>query len=426
MSGKVAVHAEGLAKKYTIGQLEGGYALMRRLVSRQDRRSVKWALDDVSFEVEEGQAMAIIGRNGAGKSTLLKILSRITEPTRGFADIRGRVGALLEVGTGFHPELTGRENVFLNGSILGMRRSEVVRNFDDIVEFAGVGEFIDTPVKRYSSGMYVRLAFASAAFLQPEILIVDEVLAVGDAEFQKRCLGRMNEVAKTGRTVLFVSHNMQAVRRLCSHGILLENGQLVTQGDIDSVVRHYLASVESTEQGLRRWDDEETQPGDDLCRVVSVAATNARGVPSSTFLSSQPIHITMEFDLSAVDSAFSAGFELVAFDSTVVFRTDFTDASEEVRPVMTKGRNVLTCTIPPGLLNTGRYSISLRLSLHWIRWIVREDHVLQFDVIGDHGDSLFLNGQKRPGVINPILDWQAAWPSREAADSAAASVPDVA
>jgi len=262
----VAIKVENLSKLYRLGQGVAYHTLREtlmdaatwpmRAVSRlrgraSSAREVEagdgtlWALQDVSFDVKPGEVVGIIGRNGAGKSTLLKILSRITEPTRGHAEIYGRVGALLEVGTGFHPELTGRENIFLNGAILGMRRAEIRRKFDDIVAFAELDRFIDTPVKRYSSGMYTRLAFAVAAHLEPEILVVDEVLAVGDAGFQKKCLGKMQNVAQGGRTVLFVSHNMTAVQNLCDTGYFLNQGRLVSSGPIDEVVATYLASFEA-------------------------------------------------------------------------------------------------------------------------------------------------------------------------------------
>ena len=253
---EVAVRAEGLSKQFRIGARQVGYRTLRESLTeafrepfrRLQRRRNKsddyfWALDNVGFEVRRGDVIGIIGRNGAGKSTLLKILSRITEPTKGFAEIRGRVGSLLEVGTGFHPELTGRENIFLNGVILGMRNSEIRRKLDEIVSFAEIERFIDTPVKRYSSGMYLRLAFSVAAHLEPEILIVDEVLAVGDAAFQRKCTGKMNQVADEGRTVLFVSHNLAAVRQLCTSTLLLSAGKVVNQGETETVLRQYLAST---------------------------------------------------------------------------------------------------------------------------------------------------------------------------------------
>ena len=252
----VAIEADALSKRYRIGQLQAAYGTLResltrsakRLTGREHVHGAKeiWALKDVSFKVDEGEVLGVIGRNGAGKSTLLKVLTRITTPTAGRAVIRGRVGSLLEVGTGFHPELTGRENIFLNGSILGMKRREIQRKLDEIVDFSGIPKFIDTPVKRYSSGMYVRLAFSVAAHLEPEILLVDEVLAVGDAEFQQRCLGRMEDLSGTGRTVLFVSHNMQAVNQLCDRAILLEGGGLALDGAPSEVITRYLHSSHGT------------------------------------------------------------------------------------------------------------------------------------------------------------------------------------
>jgi lipopolysaccharide transport system ATP-binding protein len=249
MSSDIAISVKGISKAYTIAHGALKRPTFRDVVMQRMRHPFRrprcetfWALNDVSFDVKQGEVVGIIGRNGAGKSTLLKILSRITEPTAGRIELYGRVGSLLEVGTGFHPELTGRENVFLNGAILGMTRAEIRKQFDAIVDFAEVEKFIDTPVKRYSSGMYVRLAFAVAAHLNPEILIVDEVLAVGDAEFQKKCLGKMGDVAKGGRTVLFVSHNMAAVERLCGNVLELSGGNVVTMGPTENVVKHYMQS----------------------------------------------------------------------------------------------------------------------------------------------------------------------------------------
>src|SRR5437870_3429424 len=262
----IAIRVENLSKRYEIGaakrrhdtlrdQLADGLkALFRNNGQPRQRKESIWALKDVSFEIKHGEVVGFIGRNGAGKSTLLKILSRITAPTAGHAEVRGRVGSLLEVGTGFHGELTGRENIYLNGSILGMGRREIARKLSDIVEFSGVEKFIDTPVKRYSSGMYVRLAFSVAAHLEPEILLVDEVLAVGDAEFQRRCLGRMEELSRHGRTVLFVSHQMQVLARLCDRAILLREGRVVEDGPSEQVVAHYLQS-EGGAGSRRAWPD---------------------------------------------------------------------------------------------------------------------------------------------------------------------------
>src|SRR5262245_50952554 len=255
----VAIHVEHLRKRYEIGALaarpagsirEAFAATADRLTRRRaGERAHVWAVDGVSFSAQQGEVIGVIGRNGAGKSTLLKILSRITKPTSGFAEIRGRVGSLLEVGTGFHPELTGRDNIFLNGSMLGMRKHEIERRFDEIVGFSGVEKFIDTPVKRYSSGMYVRLAFAVAAHLEPEVLLVDEVLAVGDAEFQKKCLGKMESVVRNGRTVLFVSHNMAAVKALCPRVLLLDHGRVASDGPADAVIDRYIVDTGRLDEG---------------------------------------------------------------------------------------------------------------------------------------------------------------------------------
>lgn len=250
-----------------------------------------WALKDVSFEVKQGERIGIIGRNGAGKSTLLKILSRITEPTTGRVSLKGRVASLLEVGTGFHPELTGRENIFLNGAILGMSKEEIRRRYDEIVDFAGVEKFLDTPVKRYSSGMRVRLGFSVAAHLEPEILIVDEVLAVGDAQFQAKCLGKMDEVSKQGRTVLFVSHNMGAISQLCSRGLLIDRGKYQSFGDISSVVSKYLSSGFRGSQGKCSFLLDQKKPS----QYISAAITNSKGQVVSETNNDEPFFINLEY-----------------------------------------------------------------------------------------------------------------------------------
>ena len=399
----LAISAHGLGKRYRLGRVESGFQQARRFALRRPGAGHMWALRDVTFDVPEGAALAVIGKNGAGKSTLLKLLARITEPTAGYADVAGRVGALLEVGTGFSAELTGRENVYMNGTLLGMSRAEVRRRFDDIVAFAGVEQHIDTPVKWYSTGMYIRLGFAVAAHLEPEILVVDEVLSVGDTEFQKRCLARMGVANQEGRTVLLVSHNMQAVRRICREGILLDHGQIAAQGSIDSVIREYLSSVESPELGRRRWDDPAERPGDALCRVVEVRATDEEGRLSTSFFSSRPIHVTIEFDLAHVDPAFVVGFDLATVDGVPVFRSFHTDAPAGAMPVLRPGRNAVQCVIPPGLLNSGRYVVNLRLLLHWTKFIVHDTGTLYFDVVADHGD---FENEGRPGAVAPILPWE--------------------
>ncbi|HEX2092501.1 MAG TPA: ABC transporter ATP-binding protein [Longimicrobiaceae bacterium] len=313
----VAVRVEGLGKRYRIGTASRRHDTLRdalvhavkaplrnlrelRGLTRfddQDGEDVFWALRDVSFEVNHGEVLGIIGRNGAGKSTLLKVLSRITEPTAGYAELYGRVGALLEVGTGFHADLTGRQNVYLNGSILGMDRAYIGRKFDEIVEFAGVERHIDTPVKRYSSGMYLRLAFAVAAFLEPEILVVDEVLAVGDAQFQKKCLGKMGEVAREGRTVLFVSHNMAAVENLCQRGVVLSRGRVQFVGTQSEAVRHYLrASAEAVTHSLR---DRRDRTGTGAVRIVGVEVRDTRGNPIDVVSAGADVDVYLHFEAEA-------------------------------------------------------------------------------------------------------------------------------
>jgi lipopolysaccharide transport system ATP-binding protein len=319
------ITATGLSKVYRIGPGGGGRAAYRTLreslteagaaawhkltlrssrgangqaTSSRAKPDEFWAIDDVSFDIEPGEVVGIVGRNGAGKSTLLKVLSRITEPTRGRVEMRGRVGSLLEVGTGFHPELTGRENIYLNGAILGMSRREIAHKFDEIVAFAEVEQFLDLPVKRYSSGMYVRLAFAVASHLEPEILVIDEVLAVGDASFQKKCLGKMNEVSKQGRTVLFVSHQMSAVKSLCTRAILLEGGRIALDGDVDQVVNRYLSSESQVSRAGLIPEDVSRQrdvPGEALFRSVRLADRSGRDVSQLYF--GQPFRVGFRCDV---------------------------------------------------------------------------------------------------------------------------------
>jgi lipopolysaccharide transport system ATP-binding protein len=407
---ELAISANGLGKRYRIGQIETGLKRLKRLVRRVGPQETLWAIRDVTFDVPEGDAFAVIGRNGAGKSTLLKVLSRITEPTAGYVDVRGRVGALLEVGTGFHPDLTGRENVYLNAALLGMTTRDVRVRFDRIVEFAGVERHIDTPVKWYSSGMYIRLAFAVAAHLDPEILVVDEVLAVGDVEFQKRCLDRMAQVAKEGRTILFVSHNMNVVRRLCRSGMLLDGGRVMTTGPVNDVIGTYLASIEPDAGGQRRWNRHE-RPGDAAFSLVEVRLTGDDDEPRTTFFTSQPIYATLEFDIEEVHPGLNVAIEVASGDGTVAFFTSSRDMPEGSSPTLERGRNALRCEIPSDLLNGGRYAINVRVGLHGVRWVVFEDSVLNFDTIADHGDSLFLTGAMRSGVVAPALEWHAVQPT---------------
>ncbi len=322
------IQVENISKQYRIGARQDPYGSLRESVmntlSAPFRRlsghaspdyDTIWALKDVSFEVQPGEVVGIIGRNGAGKSTLLKILSRITKPTHGRAILRGRVASLLEVGTGFHPELTGRENIYLNGAILGMHRHEIERKFDEIVDFAEIEKFLDTPVKRYSSGMYVRLAFAVAAHLEPEVLVIDEVLAVGDAEFQKKCLGKMGQVAQGGRTVLFVSHNMGAIRGLCSTGLLVDKGQLLMQGPVGQVIHQYLierAGASSAEVKLS------LMPGSSPGVGRFLRFYNQSGKPQSTFQIFEPWQIELEFEMFEKVGHVIAAAGITTFESVPV------------------------------------------------------------------------------------------------------------
>lgn len=362
---EVAIRVENIGKSYQIAHsTRSGYKtlqedLMRLVRHPFDRSEAKretfWALKDISFEVKDGEALGIIGRNGAGKSTLLKILSRITKPTVGCADVYGRVGSLLEVGTGFHPELTGRENVFLNGAILGMTRREIQRRFDEIVDFAEVEQFLDTPVKRYSSGMYMRLAFAVAAHLDPEILVVDEVLAVGDAEFQKKCLGKMEDVARGGRTVLFVSHNMAAVASLCTRAIMLNSGQVVNDGAPEDVIKQYMqTSMESTIMNLK---DRKDRTGDGEVRATALEVENLSGDEIIRVTSRLKITIRYEAD----DVVRYPKFLLGVYDYTGrgVFLLD-SDAVGGL-PTELPANGIVTCITEPINLTPGACYINLAL-----------------------------------------------------------------
>jgi lipopolysaccharide transport system ATP-binding protein len=328
------------------------------------------AVDDVSFVAQPGEVVGIVGRNGAGKSTLLKILSRITPPTSGFAEVHGRLGSLLEVGTGFHPDLTGRDNVFLNGALLGMKRTEILRKFDEIVDFAEVGRFIDTPVKRYSSGMYVRLAFAVAAHLDLEILVVDEVLAVGDAEFQKKCLGKMQNVVRTGRTVLFVSHNMAAVKSLCDRALLLERGRIVADGPVDSVVNHYLdlAARPSSGAGIPA-DAPRSGTGEARFRFVEILTMDGRPVAELFFAQRFRVRATIEV-LRPVTRAV-AGVVVNALDGTEIACAFSTDRGEPAY-TLTPGWHILEVELEAKLLQR-TYTLTLTMNrtdgydIDWVR-----------------------------------------------------------
>lgn len=412
----VALRTVGLGKKYHIGAQRERYRTLRDTLAKAAQRplerirhpgaatdasEVLWALRDINLEVRHGEVLGIIGRNGSGKSTLLKVLSRITEPTEGRVEIRGRVASLLEVGTGFHSELTGRENIQLNGAILGMTRVEIRRQFDEIVDFSGVDRFLDTPVKHYSSGMYVRLAFAVAAHLNPEVLIVDEVLSVGDAEFQRKCLGKMEEVAGGGRTVLLVSHNMQAIRSLCRTAIEIRSGRVVNAGEAGLVVADYV-SQQADSVAVATWEPGKG-PGDHELRLVRVEVVGPSGEVTNHITTDRSFSLRFAFDLGRLDPALKVGFDLVTGDGSLVLRSEQTDAAEADWPQLHLGRNTILCTIPAGLLNDGRYLVMPRISVHNVRWIVNGDSVVSFEVARDSGGSPLIGG--RPGAIAPKLPW---------------------
>jgi len=371
----------------------------------QDEKII-WALREVSFEVNKGQVLGVVGRNGAGKSTLLKILSRVTEPTEGYAEIHGRVGSLLEVGTGFHPELTGRENIYLNGAILGMKRAEIDQKFDEMVAFSEVEKFIDTPVKRYSSGMYLRLAFAVAAHLEPEILVVDEVLAVGDAEFQRKCLGKMSDVAHQGRTVLFVSHNMSAILRLTEETIVLEKGRLVLRAPTPQAVDYYLSSG-LAEIGERIWREDEIPSSSSPFRPLALCVRDSRGRISDTVRSTEPVTIEMQYRLDAPITGLRLGIYLLTARGEQVltsFDTDDPGLFEKyhIRPA---GEYLSRCTLPADFLNEGRYIIGVNASSYHIKRYFQDEQALNFSVDATGAPGMQWT-EIRHGLVRPRLEWQ--------------------
>jgi lipopolysaccharide transport system ATP-binding protein len=357
-----------------------------------------WALKSIDMEVSDGERVAIIGRNGAGKSTLLKILSRITEPTTGEIRIHGRVASLLEVGTGFHPELTGRENIFLNAAVLGMTRREVHRRFDEIVAFAEVERFLDTPVKHYSSGMYMRLAFSVAAHLEPEILIVDEVLSVGDAQFQKKCLGRMEHTAKEGRTVLFVSHNLQTVLSLCNRGILLDQGRVAASGSVQDVVAAY-RELGTSNQIERTWNAAEQAPGNDFIKLRSARLRLASGSAANQLTIRTPFSVEVVYDIGARADAFYLGVSLRSVYGEIVF------ASGSPPMPIGPGTYRSECFVPGDLLNDGVYVVDVGFVRDAAIPLFRAEDLLTFEV---HDVERAAGGWlgRIPGAVRPKLRWE--------------------
>jgi lipopolysaccharide transport system ATP-binding protein len=375
--------------------------LTRRRNGNGSQRELLWALKDVTFDVRAGEALGIVGRNGAGKSTLLKILSRITKPTSGGVDLYGRVGSLLEVGTGFHPELTGRENIYLNGAILGMRREEITRKFDEIVAFAEVEKFLDTPVKFYSSGMYVRLAFAVAAHLEPEILIVDEVLSVGDAAFQKKCLGKMSEVAHTGRTVLFVSHDLNAVNSLCERAILLHDGAIILEGSPRDVTAHYLDRANKLYTPVTWFTH--AGVGEEV-RLVA-ATTFQRGETTGAVSCREPFEIMLDYEIT--ESVRGLRLFLIVRNARgeIVFMTSDFDEPDGATLTRETGHFTSRVTVPGELLKAGGYYATFGADVKNERIVYTADDVLYFDVF-DTVEDLQGDRHNRVGIVAPVLSWE--------------------
>ena len=405
-----SIKVENLSKKFELGVIGTGTLYhtiwgylekLKRGKSNQQAIQEFWALKDINFELAQGDVVGIVGKNGAGKSTLLKVLSRITEPTKGRITINGRVASLLEVGTGFHSELTGRENIFLNGSILGMRKSEIKSKFDEIVAFSGVEKFLDTPVKRYSSGMYVRLAFAVAAHLEPEILIIDEVLSVGDAEFQKKCIGKMSEVSKQGRTVLFVSHNMEAVNTLCEKAILIEKGQVIQQGTAREIVDLYLSKT--FDQGTAVVWEKGKRPGDDVVKLDAVKLISEQGTGTQVIDLTESIGVQINYEV------LKEGFNPIPniHLSTIQGQKAFVSIPKKNASLKKRGKHQATVWIPKNLLNVGKYSLKVPIStMSPYKGHVNIEDVLSFEVIENISKrgSEYLG--KMPGIIRPNLQWE--------------------
>ena len=438
MSDDIAVRVDNIGKRYRIGtRRTPGTVMLREVLTdlaaapfrklralgqrlaagsetleQPIRADQIWALRNVSFTVPRGQIVGIIGPNGAGKSTLLKILSRITEPTEGRVEIHGRVGSLLEVGTGFHPELTGLENVFLSGALLGMRKTEIERNLDEIVAFSEIEKFIDTPVKHYSSGMYVRLAFSVAAHLEPEILIVDEVLAVGDVAFQRKCLNKMEDVRQHGRTILFVSHSMEAVTRLCERALLISNGGIQKDGPASDVASAYLLSTLKTD-AVQEWPTPDTAPGNAIARLRRVRVRNEAGATVENVDVRQPVGVEMMFDVLTPGYVVVPSLMFYSRSGTCVFSAQDLDPEWRRRP-RPAGRFVSTAWIPENLLAEGALLVSCGMSSYHpfeVHFFVRE--AIAFNVT-DPGKGDSARGDwdgSIPGVVRPLLKWETSYRS---------------
>jgi lipopolysaccharide transport system ATP-binding protein len=426
------IQVENLGKKYLIRhQAKERYIALRDVIAGKvcsigrrvlnpgpnkkadPTREEFWALKDVSFEIKHGEVLGIIGRNGAGKSTLLKVLSRITEPTTGRACVRGRVASLLEVGTGFHPELTGRENIFLNGAILGMGKAEIKRKFDEIVAFAEVEKFLDTPVKRYSSGMSVRLAFAVAAHLEPEILLIDEVLAVGDLQFQKKCLSKMNELGNLGKTILFVSHNLNLIQRFCSKAVLLSKGEISKSGKVGEVLAVYMKNDFSLTKKVS-WNHHNSKMADDKDEIViplRLSLIHRKGELSNYQISkpSAEIYVKIVFELRRDEPDLTLGYSLFDENGSHLYRCLHTDDVMENRPLIAKGYNAIESRLPIEYLNEGVYKVVLDGGIYKKDWIfnplLSQDICVSFEIINGITESEYWQ-TKRAGIFAPLIEWQ--------------------
>jgi len=418
---KPIVRATTLGKQYTIGTREAAYDTLRESITQAVRAPIRrlrsgnrsrtvdtiWALKDANFDVQPGEVVGIIGSNGAGKSTLLKVLSRITEPTTGRVELYGRVASLLEVGTGFHPELTGRENIYLNGAILGMKKTEIDTKFDRIVDFSELERFLDTPVKRYSSGMYMRLAFAVASHLEPEILIVDEVLAVGDAQFQKKCLGKMSDVASEGRTVLFVSHNMIAIQSLCKRALWLEGGAIADDGSAGTVVRNYLShSFGNKISEEEIWPDIETAPGNDSVRLHRVQVRSLDEVSGQHLTTRTPFCIDVQYWNLQPGANINITLHLYTEQQVIAFTTGSGSGDPEwSRRSSPAGLFRSTCYVPGDLLNVGRHRFNVFVIKDLSSVLYQYESAVTFEIF-DLDERVLSQYAREPGVVKPNLKWK--------------------
>ena len=418
--GDVAIRLQHLGKRYRIGayrKLKGGgwvnqatgklsspFEYLAMMLREPTEAETLWALRDVSFEVRQGEVLGIIGANGAGKSTLLKLLSRITQPSTGRIELFGRVGSMLEVGTGFHPELTGRENVYVNGALLGMRPQEIDRKFDAIVEFSGVEKLLDTMVKYYSSGMFVRLAFAVAAYLEPEILLVDEVLSIGDAAFQKKCLARMDDLTRSGRTILFVSHNMPAIRDLCPETMLIENGSVVVRDQTDRVLERYLAEARSNIL-VQEWPDAHSAPGNSMARLKRVWIRSPQAITQQVVTRAAPLELGVEYwNLTGAQLHITVLF--VVDGNVVAFTSSSNDSPEWQTHGRTRGLVRSVCTIPAEFLNARTYQVSVVVEDGGAEPVLALPDALAFHVVADSRRAMPKSFGLERAVMAPSLAWQ--------------------